>query len=53
MLFGWLHVLLLLLSFVLLQLLPTLDIYTWTEEHVVSSLVLFLASDDFYFHATW
>lgn len=32
-----LHILrLLLLSFVYTQLLPTLDIYTWTEEHVVS-----------------
>lgn len=28
------------LSFVYTQLLPTLDIYTWTEEHVVS-IVLF------------
>lgn len=27
------------LSFVFMQLLPTLDIYTWTEEHVVSIFV--------------
>lgn len=30
----------LILSFVYMQLLPTLDIYTWTEEHVVS-IILF------------
>lgn len=37
------------LSFVSIQLLPTLDIYTWTEEHVVS-ISVFTAPSDSYFN---
>lgn len=39
------HILLLWIKFVLSsQLLPTLDIYTWTEEHVVGISVFLLAA---------